>query len=222
MYAEAHAVLMYWLSLRPGLLESFASVEPCEYPWAAGPKDTDQELADMHACGVYFYCKLKQWKPPPRADIDVVTARSSSYRNHLTSMIHAAPMYSVHRTILKGIFPGPIPGKSGLVGVFSFETVGRSAAASSSGYAVYSWIGGSYLASPRYDIAAELYRAGEEGIGQISAGNGQKALKPGMYFLRGVFFHVLTRSDVARGPPTWCYWDDWHPEYEMPLDPVTA
>ena len=70
----------------------------------------------------------------------------------------------------------------------------------------------------RYDIAAETYRAGEPDIGKIAAGEGQLCLKPGMYYVRGVFFHVLTRRDVARGPPTWCSWDDWFPEHELPLE----
>ena len=76
----------------------------------------------------------------------------------------------------------------------------------------------SFLASPRYDIAAEIYRAGEQGIGKIAVGDGQLCVQPGMYYVRGVFFHVLTRGDVARGPPTWCRWDDWLPAHEIPLE----
>ena len=43
----------------------------------------------------------------------------------------------------------------------------------------------------------------------------QYALQPGMYFLDGVWFHVLTQRDAFRGPPTWVLWGDWHPEYEL-------
>ena len=123
-YAEACAALTHWLSLRPGLLESFASVEACEYPWAAWPRVTDQEISDTHTFGVYFYCKLKQWLPPPRADIDVVSAKSSHVKDRMSTMIHQASMYTLHRTVLRGLHAGPTPGKSGLVGVFTFQKRG--------------------------------------------------------------------------------------------------
>ena len=102
--------------------------------------------------------------------------------------------------------------------MFGFQPSGYSRAVSSSGYAVYSLIGGLCLASPRYELAAELYRAGEEGVGKISVGAGQLCMKPGMYYLRGVWFHVLMRKDISRGPPTWCRWDDWIPELELPVE----
>ena len=142
--------------------------------------------------------------------------------NSVAATIVCMKPLSVHRTTLKGLEPGPLRGKGGMHGVYTFRPCGLSAAISSSGYAVYSWIGGSFLASPRYDIAAETYRAGETGVGKISAGEGQLCLKPGMYYVRGVFFHVLTRRDVARGPPTWCSWDDWLPEHELPLEASSA
>ena len=72
------------------------------------------------------------------------------------------------------------------------------------------------MASPRYDIVAEMYRAGDHGVGKISVGDGQLCMKLGMYFVRGVFFHVLSRRDVAKGPPTWVNWDDWIPDHELP------
>ena len=52
-------------------------------------------------------------------------------------------------------------------------------------------------------------------IGKVSMGEGQYALQPGMYFLEGVWVHVLTQRDAFRGPPTWVLWDDWLPEYEL-------
>ena len=55
-------------------------------------------------------------------------------------------------------------------------------------------------------------------IGKISVGDKQLCLKPGMYYLRGVFFHVLSRRDVARGPPLWVSWDDWFLDHELPLE----
>ena len=204
------------MASRPGLLGAFRSLEARAYPWTAGPGENEGKLVDTHSWGIYFYCELKEWLPKPRADIDVVTGRSSQYHEALERVIHASSMYSVHRTTLKGIEPGPLPGKGGMHGVYCFRPHGLSAAISSSGYAVYSWIGDTFLASPRYDIVAETYRAGEPEIGKIAVGEGQLCLKPGMYFVRGVFFHVLSRRDVARGPPTWCSWDDWFPDYELP------
>ena len=221
-YSSAERVLRYWMNLRPGLTDSFQSLEARPYPWRAGPGDSEEQMSKTHSWGVYFYCKLKEWWPKPRADIDVVTGRSSRYHDALENLIHASSMYSVHRTTLRGLEPGPLRGKGGMLGVYTFRPCGLSAAISSSGYAVYSWIGGSFLASPRYDIAAETYRAGEPDIGKIAAGEGQLCLKPGMYYVRGVWFHLLTRRDVARGPPTWCNWDDWFPEHELPLEASSA
>ena len=217
-YADAQVLLRNWLGLRPGLLESLEKIEECPYSWSSGQGDNDELLSTLHAWGVYFYCPLKEWVPKPRADIDVVGLRSSKYHRELARVIHASSMYSVHRTTLQGLEPGPLPGKGGLIGVYVFQPSGHSRAVSSSGYAVYSPIGGSCLASPRYELAAELYRAGEEGVGKISAKEGQLCMKPGMYYLRGVWFHVLTRNDVSRGPPTWCSWDDWIPEHELPVE----
>ena len=218
LYAPAEPILMHWLRLRPGLAESFRSVQRRSYPWRAGPGENEGKLMDMHSWGVYLYAELKEWMPKPPDDIDVVTGRSSKYGSDLESVIHASSMYSVHRATLKGLQPGPLAGKGDMKGVYCFRPNGLSTAVSSSGYAVYSWIGGSFLASPRYDIVAETYRAGEPDIGKIAVGDKQLCLKPGMYYLRGIFFHVLSRRDVARGPPIWCSWDDWSPDHELPLE----
>ena len=92
----------------------------------------------------------------------------------------------------------------------------------SSGYAVYFWIGGAFLASPRYEGAAEIYRAGQADIGKISAGDGHICLNPGRYFVRGVRGHLLSKREVVRGPPTWVSWDDRSPEHELPLESTSA
>ena len=215
-YLEAEPVLRRWLSMRPGLMEAFRSCEVRSYPWKAGPYEDEESLTKMHSWGVYLYCQLNEWSPWPRSDIDVGTLRSCLYQDTLEPVIHSSSMYSVHRTIMSGLQPGPLRGRGGLHGVYCYRPCGRCNAISSSGYAVYSWIGGSFLASPRYDIVAEMYRAGEPGVGKISVGDGQLCMKVGMYFVRGVFFHVLSRRDVAKGPSTWVNWDDWIPEHELP------
>ena len=215
-YLDAELVLRRWLAMRPGLTDAFRSCEVRSYPWRAGPGECEVTLIRMHSWGVYLYCELNEWSPRPRCDIDVGTLRSSLFHDTLEPVIHASSMYSVHRTIMGGLKPGPLLGKGGMLGVYCYRPCGLSNAVSSSGYAVYSWIGGSFLASPRYDIVAETYRAGEPGVGKISVGDGQLCMKNGMYFVRGVFFHVLSRRDVARGPPTWVNWDDWIPEHELP------
>ena len=217
-YATAEEVLKAWLAVRPGLLASFSSIEVRRYPWLAKAEDADLDLSSMHSWGVYIYCKLADWIPKPRDDIDVTTSQSTLYREAMEDVIHASSMYSVHKSVLGGLHPGTKPGKGGRTGLYCFRPVGAYAAGSSSGYAVYSWIGGPFLASPRYDIAAEVYRAGEEGIGKIAMGSEQLALQPGMYFLRGVYFHLVTREDAARGPPTDFQWDDWIPEHELAVE----
>ena len=112
-YSSAERVLRDWMALRPGLGGSFRSLKARPYPWTAGPGDTEEQLSKTHSWGVYFYGELKEWLPKPRADIDVVTGRSSSYGQPLESVIHASSMYSVHRTTLKGLEPGPLRGKGG-------------------------------------------------------------------------------------------------------------
>ena len=89
---------------------------------------------------------------------------------------------------------------------------------SSSGYAVYSWIGNEFLASSWSDIAAELYRTNESGIGRLAARDGQYALRAGMFWMRGVYIHILTRRDADCGPDTWVSWDDWHPDCLLPVE----
>ena len=101
------------MALRPALLDSFRSLEARPYPWAAGMGQSVELLSKAHCWGVYFYCELKEWLPTPRADIDVVTGRSSQYHDALESVIHASSMYSVHRTTLKGLELGPLPGRVG-------------------------------------------------------------------------------------------------------------
>ena len=78
----------------------------------------------------------------------------------LDTVIHAASMYTVHSSIAKGLEPGPLSGKAGLIGVFGFRPSGMHGATRSVSYASYSHIGGPFYATSRFELLADMDRAG--------------------------------------------------------------
>ena len=119
-YTAAGAVLKHWMGLRPGLLGAFRCIYERPYPWAAGLGASQEQLFKTDSWGDYLYCELTERLPQPRADINVVTERSALYDATMETTIHASSMYSVHRTALKGLQPGTIPGKGGMRGVYCY------------------------------------------------------------------------------------------------------
>ena len=65
-------------------------------------------------------------------------------------------------------------GKETLVGVFGYVSRGMQRATSSRSYAVYSHIGGPFYARPRFDLAADMDRAGNSRIGKVGVEEGHR------------------------------------------------
>ena len=218
LYEHADVLLTAWLKQRSGLLDRVSCVEEKEYIWAPRAGENAKQVSALHAWGKYYYCPLKEWVPRARIDINTVIMYSTLHQDYLGLAIHAGSMYTVHTIVEKG-FDGSHEGEPCTsTSVYAHAPFGYARAVSNAGYAVYSSIGGAFVAGPRFELAVEYYRAGHADIGRISAGMGQLCLKEGMFFLRGVWFHILARSDVERGPPTCCQWDEWHPEFEIPVE----
>ena len=216
-YVLAKEFLLSWLQLRPGLRPLFATVERRAYDWDLSDVCDLPKQACLHDWGAYFWCPLKQWLPAAPDDVDVHQKFDKKFEQPLSPCIHAASMYSVHKTMMQGLHPGPLPGKGGRTGVFVFKARSLTRAQSSSGYAVYSRLhpDSEFLVSPRFAVLARMGMSGQAGVGKMSVGADQYALQPGTFFLEGVWFHVLTMRDACFGPPTWVHWDDWDPEFEL-------
>ena len=71
-------------------------------------------------------------------------------------------------------------------------------------------------------VARCPFSRASQSVLRLQPHDGQLCMKLGMYFVRGVFFHVLSRRDVAKGPSTWVNWDDWIPEHELPPSWLSA
>ena len=64
-YKHARAVLLAWMTLRPGLLSVFASVERATYDWDLASCSDSAHDAKLHDWGAYFWCPLRRWRPEP-------------------------------------------------------------------------------------------------------------------------------------------------------------
>ena len=100
--------------------------------------------------------------------------------------------------------------------VFAYAARGNGEAQSSSGYAVYSDLANNGLSfSVRVELAVQLWRSGEPGIGKISVGSNQWALRAGAYHVTGIWIHALAESDMIPEGGLWSTHDEWFPEYEV-------
>ena len=62
--------------------------------------------------------------------------------------------------VVRGVQPGPLPGKSGRRGIYSFEAVAETRALASTQYAVYSDLGQDLVTAPRLLLAVDGDQAG--------------------------------------------------------------
>ena len=119
---------------------------------------------------------------------------------------------------MRGLQPGPIPGKGSARGVYTFRPISNRCAIASAGYAVYSDLAknGLYFSlSPRFQLEVQTWRNMEAGVGRINAGEKQMRLAVGIYHFTGVWFHCLTGQDVPQVTLYHANLDDWDPAYEM-------
>jgi hypothetical protein len=216
-YMMAEAIFDRWSEKRRGLQEVFQKPLVTKFPWP--PNEGEKENALLHSEGLWLWCKLKEWIPPPPAGTN--KDEKSWNGQQFDTAIHSCSMYSVHRAIRNGLQPGPEVGKGGKRAVYAYRPKGNKAARSSSGYAVYSDLANNGLYfSPRFEVAIQLWTAGRADVGKIAVGEGQLALQPGMFHITGLWIHVLSGDDINSGMFTWANLDDWDPQYE--LDPTDS
>ena len=213
LYAQAPTILQSWMELRPGLVERLGVPLIRPYPWGNN-NDGSPVRPGLHDAGVWFYMPLREWNPPAPSGTDMDTWRLAG--NEMSRAIHATNMYVLHRIVVDGLVAGPEPGKGGVVAVFAYAARGNGEAQSSSGYAVYSDLANNGLSfSVRVELAVQLWRSGEPGIGKISVGNNQWALRAGAYHVTGIWIHALAESDMLPEGGLWSTHDEWFPAYEV-------
>jgi hypothetical protein len=134
-------------------------------------------------------------------------------------------MHTVFNSVVKGLKPGT-GSKNGCFGVFAFKTTSTpSVARSASQYCVYDTLCAcpdhDIFFGPRMMLECALWKSTEEGIGKMSAGDNQLALKETCYHLKGVFVHILTPEDIRRLPGDhlarhqYTWGGRWNPRYEV-------
>ncbi len=157
--------------------------------------------------------RKNKWVPPPPDGTDFESR--TLHGDPFETFIHTSNMYIVHRAMIGGLIPGTEAGKCGLVGVYAYRPIGNRAAASSSGYAVYSDLANNGLYfSPRFELALNTDQVKWDGV-KMSAGNAQYALPLGYYHITGLWIHCISGNDVMAGMNTWTSLDDWHPGHEL-------
>jgi hypothetical protein len=211
--ALADATLRSFVMSRPSLCELFERPRvPVLYAWS----HLEKGFEDMHDVGRWYFLKLR--KPIPEAWPDAILQKEGLRRDDsspLTELVHSASMYTFANTAKWGLWPGRSATKGGLKGVFAFPRESLKVATSSSGYCLYSDLGGAgvYFA-PRWQI---MFRRGSS---RYSAGSKQYACPAGTYQVCGVYIHAMT-ADLAKQrlgrASLWFNSDTWHPEYEEPV-----
>ena len=210
VFQLAESILRCWMFKRPILTRWLHHGKQAQYDWAESAQSS--RVLDIHNVGRWMWFESKEWRPAPPPGTDVQNETLAGHR--LEECVHASSMYTLTSILVNGLEPGTEAGKGNDVGVYAYRRVGQKLAISSSGYAVYSDLAGNgiYFA-PRFRIVFQSWRAGEPGVGKISAGDGQLRLTPGMFHITGVWIHIMTHREASVGGPLWFSADDWHPEY---------
>jgi len=224
---EAHQagkrILMEWISLRPRLAAQLLPPEERPYEWFDISNNTP--MTRIHDVGLWLYFGLKTPKQPYPEGTITKNGRQFWKGEEFTETVHACSMYTVYNSIVEGLKSGP-PGKGGLVGVYCYRTTASPAICkSSSYYRSYERLCGcdvhNIFFGPSLLLDCELWRAGEEGIGPMSAGSRQLCVKPCCLHLRGMWVHIMTPEDLRSlptGHPAILQWyqigPSWFPVYE--------
>jgi len=211
-YKVAHDLVRGWISQRQELASRVRNVEARSYEWFEDIDSGRPLSSTVHSYGQWFWCPLVDWQPrhPLGKEATEVMLRMRRYR----PAIHACSLYTLQRSVVRGVQPGPVPGKSGRRGIYCFETSGEPKALASSQYSVYSDVGYNLVMAPRLHLAIDKDQAGSAEVGSISVGGGQWLVQPCNSWLVGFWMHVLTKADAFR-MEGWCQYDAWHPEYEL-------
>lgn len=209
------AILRQWMFQRPIVQVNIMPGMLVDYHWRA-ETDGPGLLELHHKVGRWMWFQLKTWRPAPPEGTDVQV--ETQHGQLLTEAVHASSMYTLASAVSHGLLPGKEPGKGGATGVYAYRRARQRYATSSSGYAVYSDLAGKGIYfSPRIRLLYQGWRAGEPGVGKISAGEGQLRLTPGMFYMTGFWVHMVTHREVSEVTDgrLWFTADEWHPEYEI-------
>ena len=212
-------VLRKFFQLRPEMMFDLEPPVRKNYAWldSAG---TSMDL--IHQVGTWYYFALRAWKPePPLLEMDMAARRFLG--EPLTELIHASNMYTFRRSVAEGLKAGETAGRGSMIGVYGYRLQNHkpnALAKSSSGYGIYSDIGGvGIYYSTRFQIMISEHQLGMEGIA-YGAGAGQVAVPDDKIWLTGVWVHAVTEEEVkSRGQDQalWFQADEWHQDMELAL-----
>ena len=225
--AKAHAagkrILAEWIALRPEMAAKLFPAVEKPYVWFDVAR-ANAPMEENHDVGCWVYLQLKTPQPPYPVGTTTFLDRPELHGERFTEAVHGCSMHTVFHSVIQGLKPGPAT-KNGCTGVFAYKTTeSKSIATSSSQYVVYDTL----CACPDHDIffgphmmlECALWRSYEVGIGRMSAGDHQLALKETCYHLKGIFVHILTPEDIHRLPAEHCarhqyaFGGRWNSRYE--------
>jgi len=180
---------------------------PVNQPFGwTGPDD------ECHGIGHWWRAPLREPQPPLPRSFDYL--HWTCAREQYEKAFHCSSLYSFAKIMFTGLRAGRAT-KQNLEGVYAFPAAGgRKVAINSSGYSVYSMIGGdgTYW-TVKWELAVARFMGGWDGIGKITAG-AEWVCKPGQFHVMAVWFHCVHQEDFARCR-LWCAFDRWQPEYEQ-------
>jgi hypothetical protein len=223
LHAIGKRILAQWIALRPELAAKLFPAVEKPYVWYDVARN-NAIMEDVHDVGCWVYLQLKTPEPPFPIGTTQFLDRPMLRNERFTEAVHGCSMYTVYHSVIKGLKPGTAT-KNRCTGLFAYKTSDtRSIAQSSSQYTVYDTL----CACPHHDIffgprmmlECALWRSWEQGIGKMSAGDHQYALKETCYHLKGFFVHILTPEDIKRLPAghearqQYAYCGRWNPRYE--------
>jgi|GEM_PF-2827442 len=215
--------LKNWVALRPELAARLGPMQKKAFLWHDATK-AGAVIPRLHDVGCWVYFPLLKEIPAYPERTKILAGRPKLQGKRFIEAVHCSSMYTFASSVINGLTPGPLPGKKGLKGVFVYQTHSTAEhAKSSSGYAMYDALcscGHHIFFAPRYLLDVPEWRLGEGGR-PYSAGEGQWALQPGTFHLRGVFIHIMTPQDLHELSPEhpasslWYECGRWSPPYEI-------
>jgi len=222
-YLRGIETLRTWIALRPELAQRLGPMK--EISIVDTPLDDNGMESDIYKVGCYVWLPLRCEMPPyPDGTLRDNKGTPTLNGRPYTQAWHSASMYSLVSTVVRGLQPGPDPGKGGLTGVFVYKNpMTAQTARSSSGYCTYEALcdcGHNIYFGPRYAIDVREDYLVQQRI-RYSAGEKQWALPVGSFHLRGIIIHIMTPDDIHALTPAhsartlWFRCSRWLPQYEI-------
>lgn len=206
----AVALLSRWLSLRTEAAALIAELSVQKLPWDLAGSAADTSL---HDDGVWVRASLSSWRPRPPLELNVSACTLRGWP--LLQACHATSMYTVASIVRNGMSASPTPGRGGQLGIYCFPMTSAKHAKRSAGYSVYSPLGDSDLfAAPRVILRCSAADPDTNTALRYSVGAGQWCFPARCVWVEAVFFHVVPKSLLLRGPRLWSRYDEWNAAWE--------